>query len=102
MDKTPKYSRSKLHELAMICEYQFLLSLRLGEKPDLKYIVEHVMQQPLHQTDQFVRNIMLSTVNNFDSIVNYLASCLDNEWEFESPKFVNSGYLVLGYVEIVH
>ncbi|HHU28541.1 TPA: hypothetical protein GXZ54_05205 [bacterium] len=102
MDKTPKYSRNKLHELSMMCMYQFLVNLKVGDKPDLKHIIESTLRQPLNETDPLVRNVMVATVNNFGNIINYLSSKLVNDWDFERLNIINQAILMLGYVEIVH
>jgi N utilization substance protein B len=99
-ETTKKYSRNKLHELAMICLYQFLVYLRVEEKPDLKAIIEGTMDQPLSEADPFVKKIVVYTVSNLSTIIDYLSHNLVNDWEFERLNYLNQAILILGYVEI--
>ena len=101
-EKVGKYSRNQLHELAMVCLYQFLVLRRVEAKPDLREIIESTMDQPLSETDPLVRKIVVSAISNLPEVVNYISVNMVEDWEFERLNHINQALLILGYVEIIY
>jgi N utilization substance protein B len=99
-ETTKKYSRNKLHELAMVCLYQFLVYLKVEPKPDLKAIIEGTMDQPLSEVDPLIKQVVVNAVSNFNTIIDYLSQNLVNDWDFNRLNYLNQAILILGYVEI--
>ncbi|MDD3383231.1 MAG: transcription antitermination factor NusB [Bacilli bacterium] len=92
-------SRSKLHELIMMCIYQYLFYLRMGDKPEIDSIVRSIFDLSTKDIDSFAKKVILETIKNMQQAVDDISKYLV-KFKFERLSLIEQAILVLGYVEM--
>jgi N utilization substance protein B len=92
-------SRSKLHELIMICIYQYLFYLRIEDKPEIDSIIKSVFNSSPKDIDPFAKKAILGTIRNMQKAVDDISLYLV-KFKFERLGLIEQAILVLAYVEM--
>jgi len=92
-------SRSKLHELIMICIYQYLFYLRIEDKPEIDSIIKSVFNSSPSDIDSFAKKVILETIRNMQKAVDDISLYLV-KFKFERLGLIEQAILVLAYVEM--
>jgi len=92
-------SRSKLHELIMICIYQYLFYLRIEDKPEIDSIIKSVFNSSPKDIDPFAKKAILETIRNMQKAVDDISLYLV-KFKFERLGLIEQAILVLAYVEM--
>lgn len=95
-----RLSRTQLQERIMTCLYQILFYTEMGEKADLKEIIEVNMGMPLKECDPFARKVIVEATRNYQSITEVIALNLV-EWKFERLPLIERAILLLAYTEVL-
>jgi len=94
-------TRNQMHTKLMICVYQYLFYLNLGEKPDINSIIEATFNISVSELDPFVKKCFLSVIRNMQTAVNTVSPLLKN-WQFERLNLIEQAILILGFAEITY
>lgn len=101
MEQT-QMSRNQMHEKIMICIYQYLFYLHIGEKQELNSIIDGAFGKDKAKFDPFVKQNLLSSIMNLPEIVSKIEPLLKETWTFERLGYLERAILVLGVNEIVY
>ena len=95
-------SRTRLHELAMICIYQHLLyaKLPLSYRKSLPEIVTDIMEIPYDECDDFFKQIIFETIRQKKEFIDIIEQYLAKKWEFKRLSLIEQAILLLFCNEI--
>lgn len=104
MDKNITYSRTQLHESAMICIYQYLLysTLKKDYRKHLPEIVSDLMHQSFDECDEFFKAIIFLCIKNRNEYIEVISKYLAEKWRFNRLSLVEQAILLLFSSEIMN
>ena len=92
------YSRNKLHELAMVCTYQYLFFLKSENRPTPKEILNDVTNEELKDNDKFIKKLFLEVIKNTNDLVLIINDNLE-DWTFERLGLIERSILLNAVAE---
>ena len=97
-------SRTKIHEQAMICIFQYLFYNSVKEISSVKpieEIISDVMEVNFNECDLFFRAIIFETIKNKKEYISLIESKL-NKWTFDRLCLTDQAILLLFTSEILN
>ena len=95
-------SRTKIHEMAMICIYQHLFYAKLPStyKKSLNEIVNDTMEIPYDECDPFFKQILFEKKKKKKEFIQIISEYLSKTWTFNRLSLVDQAILLLFCNEI--
>ena len=97
-------SRTKIHEQAMICIFQYLFyetQKEITAKKKIEEIISDVMEVSFDECDLFFRAIIFETIKNRNEYINIINSKL-NKWTFNRLCLSDQAILLLFTSELIN
>lgn len=96
-------SRTKIHEKALICIFQYLFYLNVDKehKKKIEEIISDVMEVRFDDCDDFFKAIIFETIKNKKEYIDIINSKL-NKWTFDRLCLTDQAILLLFTSEILN
>jgi len=103
MEQEKKFTRTQIHENAMICIFQYLFyeESNISSKKPIEEIISDVMESPFDQCDLFFRAIIFETIKNKKEYIELIESKLTN-WKFDRLCLTDQAILLLFTSELLN
>ena len=91
-------TRTKIHEQAMVCIYQYLFyesHSDVTSKKPIEEIISDVMEVSFDDCDLFFRAIVFETIKNKKDYINLIQSKLSSNWTFDRLCLTDQAILLL-------
>ena len=98
-------TRTKIHEQAMICIFQYLFyesQNELTSKKPIEEIISDVMEVSFDDCDLFFRAIIFETIKNRKDYVNLSQSKLASNWTFDRLCLTDQAILLLFTSQLIN
>ena len=98
-------TRTKIHEQAMICIFQYLFyesQNELTSKKPIEEIISDVMEVSFDDCDLFFRAIIFETIKNRKDYVNLIQSKLASNWTFDRLCLTDQAILLLFTSQLIN
>ena len=98
-------TRTKIHEQAMICIFQYLFyesQNELTSKKPIEEIISDVMEVSFDDCDLFFRAIIFETIKNRKDYVNIIQSKLASNWTFDRLCLTDQAILLLFTSQLIN
>ena len=96
-----KLTRNQLQEKLMVCTYQYLFYLSIGEKQSLEDLLLSSFNTSPQEVDKFAKDYLLEMIPNLSDMVIKIEPLL-NKWTFKRLKLIEQALLILGYCEYTY
>lgn len=98
-------SRTKIHENAMICIFQYLFyeTQTEGEnKKPIEEIISDVMEVSFDECDLFFRAIIFETIKNKKDYISLIQTKLSSKWSFDRLCLTDQAILLLFTSQLIN
>lgn len=102
--ETNNVSRTKIHESALICIFEYLFysnHKEISNKKPLEEIISDVMEVSFDECDLFFRAIIFETIKNKNEYINLINEKL-NKWTFDRLCLTDQAILLLFTSQIIN
>jgi len=87
-------TRNQNQIVAMSCLYEFLTRAEMGDKIDVKDLIERVSDTSYDQVDFFVREVVVKAIKNREEIIAALQANM-KKWKFSRLNRITQAILLL-------
>lgn len=94
----PSVSRNKEHELVMICIYDALTHISLGDEFSIEETMEGIFEESFENISLFAKQVVVKSLKNIDEIkVVYQAKM--PKWKFSRLNRLEQAILLMSYTQ---
>ncbi len=104
MEQENKLSRTKMHENAMICLYQYLFYQKVNRiyRKSINEIVLDVTNISFDDCDDFFKCILFEAYQDKKQLIEIISNCLEKSWKFNRLALIAQAILLLFSEEIIN
>ena len=98
-------TRTKIHEQAMVCIYQYLFyesHSDVTSKKPIEEIISDVMEVSFDDCDLFFRAIVFETIKNKKDNINLIQTKLSSNWTFDRLCLTDQAILLLFTSQLIN
>lgn len=101
---TENVGRTKLHEQALLCIYQYLFyqNMDIDGRKSIVEIISDVMEVSFDECDTFFKAIIFETIKNRRAYIKRIEFYLKTGWTFERLSLMEQAILLIGTSEIIN
>ncbi len=92
----PSVSRNKEHELVMICIYDALTHISLGDEFSVEETMESIFEEPFENISLFAKQIVVKSLKNIDEIESVYQAKMP-KWKFSRLNRLEQAILLMSY-----
>ena len=93
-----KISRNKEHELAMICIYDALTHISLGDEFSIEETMEGIFELPFDEISLFAKRMVIKSLSHIDEIENVYQEKMP-KWKFSRLNRLEQAILLMSYTQ---
>ncbi len=94
----PSFSRNKEHELVMICIYDALTHISLGDEFSVEETMESIFEEPFENISLFAKQIVVKSLKNIDEIESVYQAKMP-KWKFSRLNRLEQAILLMSYTQ---
>ena len=94
----PSVSRNKEHELVMICIYDALTHISLGDEFSVEETMESIFEEPFENISLFAKQIVVKSLKNIDEIESVYQAKMP-KWKFSRLNRLEQAILLMSYTQ---
>lgn len=94
----PSVSRNKEHELVMICIYDALTHISLGDEFSVEETMESIFEEPFENISLFAKQIVVKSLKNIDEIESVYQAKMP-KWKFARLNRLEQAILLMSYTQ---
>lgn len=94
----PSVSRNKEHELVMICIYDALTHISLGDEFSVEETMESIFEEPFENISLFAKQIVVKSLKNIDEIESAYQAKMP-KWKFSRLNRLEQAILLMSYTQ---
>ena len=89
-------SRNKEHELIMVCIYDALTNISLGDEFSVEQIMENIFQIPFNEIPLFSKQIVVKSLSHLDETIEKFQDKMP-KWKFSRLNRLEQAILLMSY-----
>ena len=94
----PSISRNKEHELIMICIYDALTYISLGDEFSIEETMEGIFEEPFENISLFAKQVVVKSLKNIDEIEAVYQKNMP-KWKFSRLNRLEQAILLMSYTQ---
>ena len=94
----PSVSRNKEHELVMICIYDALTHISLGDEFSIEETMEGIFEEPFENISLFAKQVVVKSLKNIDEIESVYQAKMP-KWKFSRLNRLEQAILLMSYTQ---
>lgn len=94
----PSVSRNKEHELVMICIYDALTHISLGDEFSVEETMESIFEESFENISLFAKQIVVKSLKNIDEIESVYQAKMP-KWKFSRLNRLEQAILLMSYTQ---
>ena len=90
-------SRNKEHELIMVCIYDALTNISLGDQFSIEEMMENIFQTPFDNISLFAKQVVVKSLSHIDEIKAVYQEKMP-KWNFSRLNRLEQAILLMSYI----
>ena len=92
----PSISRNKEHELIMVCIYDALTHISLGDEFSIEETMESIFEIPFEDISLFAKQVVVKSLSHIDEITSVFQEKMP-KWKFSRLNRLEQAILLMSY-----